>query len=1562
MSPSAAERASQSLPPQSIAPQSQRPSAFRRRADLDGVRDIFISYAREDSAGFARALFAAFESTTDGAGVPRTAWFDLENIPKGENFEQRIRDGISACHHFIYVMTPSSARSRYCGLELEWALALGKHVIPVLHRDVAPSQLPSEVRALNWIVPRAQGDESAAQEVLRDLLPMLESEYESYIWQHSALTMAARSWEADDRPTRLLLVGDERRRAEQWLQKVFQPPKQPPVRPTTLQCEFLCEGRKNAEQLLTDVFLCAAPEDRELCTSLKISLTRYLITSFTDTDADRPGREAEQAALEGLERADNLLFLLSKASVASPLCLQQLERARALNKRVIPLLVQSVPRAEWPEPLRALRPVDFTDNTTTAHYDRDIADLRNELAEDRDYYREHKLLSVHALRWQRRQQTLAATPRAFLLRGHALERAQAWVEVHGQVDRERASLTELQRQYVAESARSNQTGVDVFLSYSRKDGDFARVLCERLKDSGRTTWFDQESIAAGADYQTEIFRGIDEADNIVFVISPDSVTSPHCESEVGRALAQGKRIQTVLCRPTDVSVVPQSLARIQWIDCTAPDWAAQFPELLVALDIDRGHAAQHTVLQGRAREWEDHQRDEALLLNRVACEAASAWLVNAYEKGPLPEPSQGNEPLGSHSQQLGLFLGVPKKKPHPTQLQLDYVARSREAIARESLRQRQNTKLLTKRLQRFRLAFGGALVALACAGLFFWNAKQSEAKAEKSKAEAISSAKQAKRNELSAVENADHAKAAQEEAERQRKTAQSEGLRAETNAQLAESERSRAETQRDQARVNNLAFVSNDAIDKGDLSRALAVAAVAYELPGGAQAPSVQQVLSQSFAQLRFGMGGLYKQVFRHDASVDVAEVSADGRLVLTAAADGSVKLWDREGKLLRSVEHGARVKAAAFLGHGGARAPAAGGASFVTVGYENLAKIWQDGAQRPTELGGHECGQWGGCAVVDVAVSPSGRTLVTVGADSQVRVWDAKGGLVASGLEHQARGGWLSFAAFSPGEKYFLTAAGDWDHTAQVYGPQGEHLGGTSAELDCPEKQHWDCRVTKPQFSPVDPQRWLAGFPDRIIRAYDSPAQLVREYPAKHGARINAVAYHPRADRFVSTDAAGKVLIWKIDGSEPIELNAHQGPVTALAVSSDGEHFATGGEDTLVNLWRFDGSVASHFRGHGAPIRSLQFTPNGKGLLSSSADRTARLWRVDPMALPEVHHDKGVAFATFLPNGTRMLTVEAPGGKEPGITARLWEARGESSNGETGYVLRRSYEEMGPDPHGNFMLYSLDVSPDGRRFLTASTDYKVRLWDVEQETPLRVWEDSSGANASGWRGVRVARYSREGRFFATGDFGGTLRMCDAEGNPLIELQRAHSNPILTLDFAPGARRLVTGDEAGEVRLWRIEGGKFVLERTLAKHQGKANSVRFDGGGQRVLSAGDDSRLLVTDLSGARLAKAAHDDRVFWAEFSERDGSIVSASADRTAVVWDANLRRIRTLEGHKEPVTSARFGADGTVLTASRDGRARVWFAPPKISSWLKARGSEVYQLSCSDRQELGLSPERCH
>jgi len=87
---------------------------------------------------------------------------------------------------------------------------------------------------------------------------------------------------------------------------------------------------------------------------------------------------------------------------------------------------------------------------------------------------------------------------------------------------------------------------DAFIAYSRRNLDFVERKAEALIANGKEPWFDRRKdplvgIPDASEWWEEIEEGIEAADNFIFVITPDSVTSPYCNAEMAHARRHSKR-------------------------------------------------------------------------------------------------------------------------------------------------------------------------------------------------------------------------------------------------------------------------------------------------------------------------------------------------------------------------------------------------------------------------------------------------------------------------------------------------------------------------------------------------------------------------------------------------------------------------------------------------------------------------------------------------------------------------------------------------------------------------------------------------------------------------------------------------------------------------------------------------------------------------------------------------------------------------------------------------------------------------------------------------------------
>jgi hypothetical protein len=122
--------------------------------------NIFISYRREDSAGFAQALFLSLERSFP----PEKLFMDVEGIEAGQDFAQAIEEQFRACDAMLVLIGQNWLTAKddvgrrrldsfkvFVHIEVESALRFGKRVVPVLLRKAEMPRaeaLPEALRSL----------------------------------------------------------------------------------------------------------------------------------------------------------------------------------------------------------------------------------------------------------------------------------------------------------------------------------------------------------------------------------------------------------------------------------------------------------------------------------------------------------------------------------------------------------------------------------------------------------------------------------------------------------------------------------------------------------------------------------------------------------------------------------------------------------------------------------------------------------------------------------------------------------------------------------------------------------------------------------------------------------------------------------------------------------------------------------------------------------------------------------------------------------------------------------------------------------------------------------------------------------------------------------------------------------------------------------------------------------------------------------------------------------------------------------------------------------------------
>jgi len=181
----------------------------------------------------------------------------------------------------------------------------------------------------------------------------------------------------------------------------------------------------------------------------------------------------------------------------------------------------------------------------------------------------------------------------------------------------------------------------LFISYSRKDAKIARKLTDAFEGQGLDFWIDWKGIPLTVDWWREITRGIEQADNFLFLLSPDSAKSKICRREIKHAVRNGKRLIPIVVRDVTPGEAPKELRGINWVFLRETDsFRRTFRKLITAIKSDYEWAQAHRQLQVKALEWDRTNQENSFLLHGKELLDAETQLATNSSKDPVPTDLQ----------------------------------------------------------------------------------------------------------------------------------------------------------------------------------------------------------------------------------------------------------------------------------------------------------------------------------------------------------------------------------------------------------------------------------------------------------------------------------------------------------------------------------------------------------------------------------------------------------------------------------------------------------------------------------------------------------------------------------------------------------------------------------------------------------------------------------------------------------------------------------------------------------------------------------------------------------
>ena len=1097
---------------------------------------------------------------------------------------------------------------------------------------------------------------------------------------------------------------------------------------------------------------------------------------------------------------------------------------------------------------------------------------------------------------------------------------------------------------------------DVFISYSRKNSDFARRLIDRLILQGQDAWVDWEGIPlTSPNWWTEIKTGIEAADSFVFIMSPDSMASVVCNMELDYAIELHKRIipvvyQDVISHDAFASIADfepdeameerlagkdpliiardnwQRLSHINWLFFRESDNFDDASEILfrtVATDLE--YVKEHTRFLTRALEWSRENQRGDLLLFGEDIDRAETWLEKAEIYASVEVSDK-----------------VDVVNPLPQDLHHDYITVSRKADRRR------------KRLAHSAQVSIGVLVVVLALGLLIGSSIVTQTQSQV--AAANETLTQIPSTLTLAGQQIITQQSIADTAERDAQIA---------NTQVAEANDALTAVPPTLTQVNNQVVLAQEQANFANTEVASANNAltavpptltlvndqviIAQERADSANdaLTAVPSTLTQVNDQAR---------VAQEQANIASTQV-ADANNALTAVPPTLTEVSDAIRVAETERDIAATEVAVAESQAVQAQLQADNASTQVYVVGQTLTPI-------PVTLDAASTQQ-----------ADAENTLAAIQEESYRYQLAGRASLLQNQNENDALA--FAFEAVSAGQLpndlsqvFYQVATNSYNHqTLSV--PTG--------------------RVHSLAFSPDG--KILAFAKGNRIIIWDVERETEIRTLTGHDYAVVSLAFNQDGTLLASGSLGEVVKLWDVDnGSEFSTLSRNSDFVQRfdIAFSPDGLILATVG-DEKITLWDVNNGTAS-FVFDGPPwfADGIAFSPDGTILASgnvggielwtmSNLGQSTRLGYADDSYFNDDPDNLSFSDVAFSPDGSRIASASSDG------TVRTWDiATGNRINVLSG--------------HAN-AVSSIAFSPDGRILVSASDDRAIKLWDVNSGTELATLNGHTDA-------VIDIAFSPDGSWIASASTDGTVKIWNVNG--IARVVHPSGDPIYLGDisFSANGAILAVSDclaeesneycMAGTIKLW---DANTLTERIILHTSAFFEHLAFSPDDNLLASAGCVSQRASRvdqseECSGSKIKLwristseefdiLGHFDQVNDLAFSPDGNLLASASCAQRDYeelcilgeikLWDThNNTELVTLTLHASEVSGLAFSPDGKTLASvgCSIGENQEYFGTlryyceSEIKIWDIQAGNELNSLTDQDNldflfQHLVFSPD---
>ena len=596
-----------------------------------------------------------------------------------------------------------------------------------------------------------------------------------------------------------------------------------------------------------------------------------------------------------------------------------------------------------------------------------------------------------------------------------------------------------------------------------------------------------------------------------------------------------------------------------------------------------------------------------------------------------------------------------------------------------------------------------------------------------------------------------------------------------------------------------------------------------------ASCPGIAQILD-----LTTGTNSILNDIF-----VELVLFSPDGKSLISAGNNGSIKIWSLPG-----LKEMAIVNASVYAIEDASFSP---DGQYLAHTDQNTIKILNASSYEEIQ----ELDQMG--RATSICFSPNSSHLAAIGGKS-IWIWDIKTGRVLKSFVDDS----LSFSSvsYSPDGRYLATTSG---FMARVWEAGGD--SGNALEF------HHENMVNCAIFSP-DSRLLATASCDNTVRIWDlrSGMELTRMV---HGGCVSVLEFSPNGAYIATGGWDNTIMIWDTKSWKGLtSADKKIGAISGLYFSDDGQLMASVGG--TARLWNTKEGLSEVFRINDSSALNLALSSSGKYMGLSQLNGNLSIW--DTSSREKVlsgYQDGNFTLLQFSPNERYLIT-----GTDEG-TIKGWEIASSS--------VAFEYAHASPVLWASF-------SPTADKLTTLSLDGNITIFDLKARSVFKRWNYKREGSFA---------LSRDGRYIARSYFkdmfdevmNSSIAVEDTckiqTGVFCVEVINLTTNEtVMSVCTNDSISLLTFSDDDSQIAaqvfdrviVWRVIGGERIAELF---HMGIVNHIAISHNGVYIAASESNGLIKIWDIdSGKELLAIDNDMILLDLIFSPDDRYLVCLSGD----------------------------------------------------------------------------------